>query len=42
MLSKKGICYLILVQENKPDEIDHLLSSQYGLQTKVNNRTSKL
>lgn len=35
MLSPKGICYMILVQENKPKEIETILKEQYGLHSKV-------
>jgi hypothetical protein len=34
-LSEKGVCYLVLVRENKPKEIQQILSSQYHLNSMV-------
>lgn len=35
MLSEKGALYMILVQENKPDEIADILRRDYNLHSKV-------
>lgn len=35
VLSDKGVCYLVLVKENKPKEIQQILLSQYQLQSEV-------